>query len=213
MTIYQQCSEAVTKLMENPPADHSGVFTEIDVVTLAGRADWSEDDYQEALRHANQVVGTQYRARKLCRYGPVTFPDGEKDYARIASKIVYAPADTGSKTWRTPNGTFKKLMMEDDNFGRQGRRRYTNRSDIVKWADQGIDVKAGKPYEKRIKQLERDLEAERERVAELESALRQSSVGGEVEERLRAVIEDFEARLARLEERERQRENVYAQAA
>lgn len=214
MSIYKQCSEAATKLMQEPPKDNGGVFTEIDVVTLAGVPEWSQDDYEDAMRHANQIVGTQYRARKLCRYGPVEFPDGEKDYGRIASKIVYAPAETGPKTWKTPNGTFKKLMMEDDSIGRQGRRRYTNRNDLAPWEDQGIEVKSSRTT-KRIKTLERNLAAERKRSQELESKLRQREAAGdgELEERIRAVIGDFDERLGRLEERERKREDVYTKAA
>lgn len=138
-SLYRQCSAAVDLLAEKPPKQHGGVFTEIDVVSkAAARHDWSQGDYQQGLHDANAVCGTQYRNRKLCRFGPVKLADGTLDYARVAGKIVYADAETGPEAWETPNGEFPKLMIEDDELKRQGRRAGTERNDAQPWEDQVI---------------------------------------------------------------------------
>lgn len=165
--VYGQCASAVRKLIAEPPSEHGGVFTELDVVALAGTSEWSQDDYESAMRHANQVVGTYYRSRKLCRYGPVTLPTGDIDYARIASKIVYADAASGPQTWTTPNGTWPRMMFEDDPITKQGRRAGTVRNDLVPW-NQGDPAPA--PSETHPPDVVlAELRELRERVSRLES--------------------------------------------
>lgn len=165
-SIYKQCSEAASKLIEAPPEAHGGVFTEIDVVQRASKPEWSKDDYKEAHRQANQVLGTRYRERKLCRFGPVELPDGVKDYGRIASKIVYANAEGGPQEWETPNGTFPRLMIEGDDIGRQGRRFGTERTDLVAWGKAPVSDDLPRRIarlEKRIQWLE-SIEHKRQKV-------------------------------------------------
>lgn len=243
MSIYSQCSEAAAKLMKNPPKDQGGVFTEIDVVRLAGSSGWSTENYKEALRHANQVVGTNYRARKLCRYGPVELPDGTKDYARIASKIVYADAENGPDVWKTPNGNFPKLMIHDDEIGRQGRRHNTNRNDLASWDEQDIKaikvkepvIKGAKgpavdvgPFERRIAQLEADLNRANKLLEEKEREIQrlrdhkatpingkgidESRVKKLAEDAVEAFVSDLTERLSRLEDIESRRQKVYTEA-
>lgn len=165
MSIYKQCSEAALQLMINPPEAHGGVFTEIDVVQRASRPEWSREDYKEAHRQANQVLGTRYRERKLCRFGPVELPDGNKDYGRIASRIVYANAQDGPREWETPNGVFRRLMVENDKIGRQGRRFGTERTDLVDWVG---DVEEPQ-VENRVAKLERSLNEALSRLQRLET--------------------------------------------
>lgn len=130
--IYAACAEAADRLLETPPDDHGGVFTELDVIAQASTPEWSPSDYQAAMRQASQVCGLLFRSRRLCRYGPVQF-DGTRDYARIATKIVYGNPESGPKVFKTPNGSFKRIMIEDDDLGHQGRRAGTNRDDLVPW--------------------------------------------------------------------------------
>lgn len=207
MSIYSRCSEAAHKLMQNPPEEHGGVFTEIDVVRLAATSNWSTTNYKEALRHANQVVGTLYRARKLARFGPVTLPSGDPDYARIASKVVYASATDGPKSWKTPNGTFKRLMIEDDKIGRQGRRRGTNRNDLAPWDEQEIRRLRPEQDAAMVPELQPEpvampsltLKDAIDRIHELEQELEQRQPCEEVErmvdDRVLAVLGDLEERL------------------
>jgi hypothetical protein len=167
-SLYRQCSTAVDLLAEKPPKQHGGVFSEIDVVgKAAAQNDWGQDDYQQGLHDANAVCGTQYRGRKLCRYGPVLLSDGTEDYARIAGKIVYADAESGPDKWKTPNGEFPKLMIEDDTLKRQGRRAGTDRNDAQTWEDQPLRprrIPRRKASSARGAKTERDL---REMVANL----------------------------------------------
>ena len=157
-SIYKQCSRAVSDLMEG-----SDVFSEIDVVQLASTPEWSVEDYKDAGRQANQVLGTRYRERKLCRFGPIDLPEGV-DYARIASKIAYASVSACLESWDTPNGTFPKLMLEDDEIGHQGRRLGTNRDDSAPMSER----RTSDPNN-RIQRLEIDLSDLRKRLARLES--------------------------------------------
>jgi len=170
MSIYKQCSKAASKLTEDPSKAHGGVFTEIDVVQRASKPEWSQEDYKEAHRQANQVLGTRYRERKVCRFGPVTLPDGNNDYGRIASKIVYAAAD-GPESWETPNGSFLRMMIEGDEIGRQGRRFGTERTDLVGWGGGGEETLPGSPDHlgRRIARLEKSLNESLERLQWLES--------------------------------------------
>lgn len=220
MSVYRQCSEAAAKLMEN-----GEIFTEIDVVRLAGtNHDWATETYTEALRDANQVVGTLYRNRKVCRFGPVELPNGERDYARIASKIVYAPSDKGIVVWETPNGDFPALMVHEDEIGRQGRRKQANRSDLVKWDDQAIatDPVDEDDAARRVKRLEADLRAANKALADQESQLQRmrdhaAVPKGKKGDPIRKLIDDavaetlaeFDSRLSALEGIEAKRQKIY----
>lgn len=204
MSLYRECSKAVDRLMSEPPAQHGGVFTEIDVVAKAATRAWTNDNFTEAQRHANQVCGTKYRERKLCRYGPITLPDGTQDYARIASKIVYADAATGPDEWVTPNGAFPKLMIEDDPLVAQGRRRGTTRNDLVLWRDEEA------PMPENVAEL-------RKRIRELEDSLALASRRAEAAERrangnpdMARMIEDLQTRVEILEQRDRMRAEIAA---
>lgn len=173
MSIYSECADAARKLMGNPPQANGGVFTELEVVQLAQNSKWSTEDWKAAMRHANQVLGQYYRARKLCRFGPVQVPNGEgtvEDYGRIASKIVYAGAEKGPDVWETPNGDFWKLMFEDDEIAKAGRKHSANRSDLVPWAEQNALMPPPKeiPMDVRVETMERTIRELATRVEALE---------------------------------------------
>lgn len=196
-SLYRQCSAAIEQLVatreevdgEVRATPTGAVFTEIDVEAMAATGTWTAKDFERALKDANQVCGTQYRARKLCRYGPVVLADGSEDYARIAGKIVYADAETGPEFWETPNGKFPKLMVQDDKLTHQGRRHGTNRNDAVSWENQ--DLKAPRRPARR----------------------RASSVtSAKSEAELRKLLVNVMERLEVLEELERKRQRLYAHA-
>lgn len=160
-SVYRQCSAAIDRLVEEPPKQHGGVFTEIDVQIAAASDDWKPAEYSTALHDSNELCGTRFRHRKLCRYGPVVIGTGQdriEDYARIAGKIVYADAETGPTVWKTPNGEFQRMMVEDDHLSRQGRRSGTNRNDAEPWKDQSLASPPRKPIKRRrIKTKDLDL--------------------------------------------------------
>lgn len=173
-SLYRQCAAAIERLLRNDPG---GIFTEIDILTEAADPKrWTKDDYVDALHPANAICGTQYRQRKLCRFGPIVLSDGSEDFARIDGKIVYADAEHGPEHWETPNGAIPRLMIEDDNVGRQGRRAGTERSDDKPWGEQAASVRP-----KRVKRRKAsggsvvDLRKEnadlKEKVAELRAQL------------------------------------------
>lgn len=162
-SIYKQCANAIDRIVQNPPRQHGGVFTEIDVVTEAATTDeWGNAEYTKSLHDSNEICGQRFRNRKLCRYGPVTIGKGQdkiEDYARIAGKIVYADAAKGPNIWKTPNGSFKKMMVEDDHLSRQGRKPAANRNDAEPWSEQALPSKPRKPRRMALKpRTERDLE-------------------------------------------------------
>lgn len=181
--LYSACSEAVRGLIEHPPQVHEGTFTELDVVTLASSPDWTPEDWKQAMRQASQVCGLMFRTRRLSRYGPVRLADGTEDYVRIATKIAYADPLEGPANLETPNGSFPRMMIEDDGLGHQGRRRGTNRNDLEPWESQRILVGAnhnGVATGNRVQQLEREvreLQAQKDALANrttwLEMQLRQ----------------------------------------
>lgn len=143
MSIYSLCSLACDKLIKGQArAPHLPFFTELDVVNEASKLaeeEWTSADYRKALRRAQDAIGTKWRERKLYRYGPV-IPPGvtEYDYARIATKIVYASVENAPEFLRTPNGDFPRFRIMDDPIKRQGRRMGTNRDDLKQWDDQDI---------------------------------------------------------------------------
>lgn len=143
-SVYKQCATAIDALIADPPKDHGGLFTEIDVISAAAQKDWTKAEYDKAIHQANESCGKRFRDRKLCRYGPVKLGKGSnaaEDYARIAGKIAYADAITGPDVWETPNGTFKKLMEDKDTISRQGRKPASNRNDAEPWSQQVIQSK------------------------------------------------------------------------
>ncbi len=186
-SLYGQCSAAIDQLIQKPLKEYGGVFTEIDVEQMAATSQWTAEDFERALKDANQVCGTQYRARKLCRYGPVVLADGSEDYARIAGKIVYADAESGPDFWETPNGKFPKLMVQDDILSHQGRRHGTNRTDSIPWEEQ--DLKSPRRPARR-------------RASSVESAKSESD--------LRDLVKNLFQRVEELERVERERKRIYA---
>lgn len=222
MSLYHQCSQAVSDLIANPPDDlpFTNVFTEIDVVnrTQSLGSDWGNDPtrFRAAMRTANAVVGTKYRERKLCRYGPVTLPDGNLDYTRLASKIVYADAELGPAKLETPNGNFRKMMIEDDPITKQGRKFSSNRDDSKKWDEQDVVVR------KEVSKDKADLTAAHKRIHELQEELERartqainnsSGVSREEFDALTELMVEFDGRLQTLEDREEARERVYQRGA
>lgn len=190
-SLYCQCSSAIDRLVENPPRDHGGVFSEIDVISEAATSAWKQEDYRQALHEANAVCGTQYRNRKLCRYGPVVLADGTEDFARIAGKIVYANAETGPEFWDTPNGKFPRLMIEDDSIGKQGRKAGTDRNDAESW-EQHEDPP--RRIAKRKASEVRNVKDEKELRKFLETYL--------------AMVDELQERVEELETKDRKRDNA-----
>lgn len=189
---YKRCAAAIQRLVADPPKDHGGIFTEIDVISEAATPDWGKKEYDKAMHQANEACGKRYRDGKLCRYGPVKIGRGSnaiEDYARIAGKIVYADAATGPKEWKTPNGTFKKLMAEDDHMSRQGRNGGANRNDAEPW-DQQAGL-AAKP---------------RRRRKEIVHAAKDRDVM-QIALKLTKTVEELQGRVDTLEAREERRES------
>ena len=201
MSLYSECSAAAAKLLEKPPAHLGGVFSEIDVVNKASHKGWTDEDFKDAMRHANAVLGTWYRSRRVCRYGPVTLPNGSLDYARIASKLTYAPADKAPEQWETPNGTFPKVMIENDPLSRRkGRNQGINRTDLESWDKQDLTLNGDASTEdlkRRVQELEGEVTSRNHRVAELEEKLRQR--GEEPEEDVWGFVQKLARRLDALE--------------
>lgn len=147
-SVYRQCAAAIERIIKNPPRQHGGVFTEIDVATEAATDAWNNAEYSRSLHDSNEICGQRFRNRKLCRYGPVIIGKGKdkvEDYARIAGKIVYGDAANGPEIWETPNGNFKKMMVEDDHLSRQGRKPAANRNDAEPWSKQTLPAKPRTP--------------------------------------------------------------------
>lgn len=132
MSIQAECREAMNQLAEG-----GAVFTEIDVANTAASSEWSSSHFEQAVKHAYNVLQGDFKKGRLIRYGPVTFR-GKQDYARRATKIVYADAEKGPETFDTPNGDFPRLFAETDILNRAGRRVGTGRDDTKPWDDQTI---------------------------------------------------------------------------
>lgn len=178
-SVYRQCASALDRIIQNPPRQHGGVFTEIDVTTEAATNEWNNAEYTKSLHDSNEICGQRFRGRKLCRYGPVVIGKGKdkiEDYARIAGKIVYADAAKGPDIWKTPNGEFRKMMVEDDHLSRQGRKPAANRNDAEPWSEQALPAKPRPSKARRDKSqvtssernLEKLVESLAERVESLE---------------------------------------------
>lgn len=225
MSIYKACSSACREL-----AKTGEPFIDIDVVNAAAQDGWSDRNYREAQRQANQIVGTDYRAGKLVRYGPVTF-EGNKDYVRKAGRVLYADAEAGPKTIETPNGKFKQISDRSDDLARVGRRQGTRRDDFTAWDQQSPEairsdsmLVDGRPLERRIHQLEAELRAATKRCDELEvenQRMREAKAGEMVpiapdrKQIDEAVLEalaalELDSRIKTLEDREESRARMYA---
>lgn len=228
MSLHSQCLEAANRLMEEPPEGTGGVFTEIDVVRAATNEGWSDAMFGKALKQTNQLLGNLYRARKLVRYGPITFGD-EVDYGRVATKIAYASAENGPQYWRTPNGAFPRLLIDDDQWSRQGRRRVTERNDLEQWAPDQFNGKAPvdglRPLQplttaRQLSQARADLKAAYRQLDEARQEtqrLREHRAEVDIPDDLREIVGhivvelvgDLDGRVRRLEEREERRREVY----
>lgn len=190
-SVYKQCAAAIDRLIADPPKDNGGVFTEIDVISEAAQPEWTKVEYDKAIHQANESCGKRYRDGKLARYGPVKIGKGEdciEDYARIAGKIVYADAATGPKVWKTPNGTFKKLMAEEDHLAKQGRTAGANRNDAEPWDQQAVSAKP------------------RRRRSTVRSAKDRDVMDLAIQ--LRKQVHELQGRVDTLEEREQRREDA-----
>lgn len=132
MSIQAECREAMNQLAES-----GAVFTEIDVANTASSQAWSGDHFEQAVKHAYNVLQGDFKKGRLVRYGPVNFR-GKEDYARRATKIVYADAEKGPEIFDTPNGRFPRLFAESDTLNRAGRRVGTGRDDTKPWDAQTI---------------------------------------------------------------------------
>lgn len=167
MTVYIRLTEAVAQLR-----DKLGVFTELDAIEISSPG-WTDEEYGRGMREANNLCGRLYRIGQLCRYGPVSLPDGTRDYARLGpGKIVYADAEDGPEYWETPNGRFPKLFAIQDEIARPGRRIQTNRNDGILWGEKGNELMTRRRgSDPRIRELEAMLATRDERIDELEDAL------------------------------------------
>lgn len=168
MSIQSQCREAMNTL-----AKRGTVFTEIDVVNEASRnRGWTDKLFREATEKAYIVLQGAYKKGELVRFGPVSY-DGQKDYARRGTKIVYA-GPFGPKAWETPNGVFQALHADHDRLLTPGRRpvHLTSRDDSRPWGEQKVQAKPQerhlrpvpggppidvRPFEKRIAELEAEV--------------------------------------------------------
>lgn len=139
MSIQAECREAMNRL-----AYQATLFTEIDVANEAATDGWSSKHFDQAVRHAYNVLQGDYKKGKLVRFGPVDF-NGVKDYARRGTKIVYADAYKGPKKFETPNGTFPRLLSANDRLSGPGRRTGTNRDDTKPWDGQTVTLKRQEP--------------------------------------------------------------------
>lgn len=159
MSIQAECREAMNRL-----ADRGVIFTEIDVANEASTESWSSKNFEAAVRHAYNVLQGDYKLGRLVRYGPVKF-NGVGDYARRATKIVYAHPQKGPRNFETPNGRFPRLLASQDSMMTAGRRTGTNRDDTKPWSAQNVSTKKvglkGPPVDtapllRRIQELERE---------------------------------------------------------
>lgn len=135
-SIYTQCSIAARRL-----ATEDDPFDESSVVRAAADAEWAEEDFAEADRHAPQVLASLYRNSKLVRFGPVS-PEqapltGEHDYVRRDGKLLYGNlAAWEGKKLETPNGEFEPISYSHDPLKKNGRRKTSERDDFLPWAEQ-----------------------------------------------------------------------------
>lgn len=147
MSIYADCADAARWLLVDPglhSSSHPGFFTELDVIALAS-SDYTDGQVRLALRECSTMLTKLYKRGEAVRFGPVTIPGLDPDYARIATKIVYASPE-GPAVFETPNGNFLRLTAETDDELRPGRKFGTIRDDRIRWSKQDIEqarVRAG----------------------------------------------------------------------
>lgn len=160
MSIQAECREAVNSL-----AAAGGTFTEFDVANEAsgqGRKGWTSKLFEQAVKNAYNVLQGDYKRGKLVRYGPVEF-QGNKDYVRRGTKIIYAHPENGPEQFETPNGSFARMHSEGDPLAKAGRKAGTNRDDTKPWGGQTVSTTKQKgpaidhePLLKRIRELEKE---------------------------------------------------------
>lgn len=136
---YRDCAQAIRELIADETEharDHRGFFTDLDVAVLASEiaGGYNESQMQAVLTEANLALAKFYRSERVARFGPVHLPGiPQPDYARIATRIVYASAN-GPAKFETVNGNFKRLMHSKDKMTRRGRRGdIVNRDDREPW--------------------------------------------------------------------------------
>lgn len=129
MSIQVNCREAIASLSES-----GATFTEIDVANRASSGKgWGGKQFERARKDAYNALTADYRKGRLVRYGPVQFQKDVDDYARKATKIVYAHPVKGPEFWETPNGRFGRLFADKDQIAAAGRRPGTVRDDTKPW--------------------------------------------------------------------------------
>lgn len=140
MSIFSDCYEATRWLLADEDLHsfkHPGFFTELDVIALASDG-YTELQMRRALTECSTMLTKLYGRGGIARFGPVLIPGLPPDYARIASKIVYAHPE-GPAVFETPNGNFKRLMAATDTAQRVGKRHGTNRDDRFPWSEQNME--------------------------------------------------------------------------
>lgn len=136
MSLQNDCRKSMEEL-----ALQGAVFTEIDVANQASKGKgWLEKNFKTAAKKAHETLYGAYKSGKLVRYGPVNY-QGNEDYARKGTKIVYADAQSGPRIWTTPNGGFPRLAYENDLMSRAGRRVGTTRDDTKRWDIQTVQTR------------------------------------------------------------------------
>src|SRR5437868_4639341 len=119
MSVYTECSAAARELVASGEP-----FTEIDVAHAAALADWTEDDWREAGRHAPQILSAFWRRAKIVRFGPVVRGGDRPDYVRKDEGfLVVAGVDAwqNGRVLSTPNGNFTAIRYGHDPLRRDGR--------------------------------------------------------------------------------------------
>lgn len=200
MSIYTDCSAAARRIMVGEDryrdnrieANRGDVFSEIDVVNEARKRNWGKKQFSEAKKKTNIILSTMYRDSQLVRYGPVDFRD-TKDYARIASMIVYGHPQQGPKKWKTPNGSFPQMFVSQDPLRAAGRNKNAARDDLAPWSEQVVTEQknggrvASDDLVRRIEELQTALAERDQRISQLEEEKAKVS---ELEKYVREIAED-----------------------
>lgn len=185
MSIQAECRAAMHRL-----AEQGDLFTEIDVANEASSDAWSTKHFDQAVKFAYNVLQGDYKQGRLVRFGPVTF-QGNIDYARRGTKILYTDAENGLQELVTPNGTFPVLTADRDALSAPGRRSGTNRDDTKPWANQNVTLKRVTPKGPPI-----DTAPLMKRIAELESEVNRLRKGVAPCETVEVEVDDSLKRLA-----------------
>lgn len=207
MSMYTDCGRAARQLIDDPSlvdptqyAGISGVFNELDVITITARdcGPFSDKDFVKAYHEASQVMRDLFNGEHTVRFGPVVIPGvDEPDYLRVDSKILYSAPDR-HKTLKTPNGVFPQMFTTDDTIKRAGRRAGTNRNDLESWDLLAVRETPSTAEQREIIRLRAELsaalqkleaaEAENHRLREHGAqALTAEAIASEVAKQLRAA--------------------------